>query len=208
MINSKNLKFILIPLSILTLVYMFMEIPFVLEFLWLGYGLISLNFIVNGFRFKTLRKEWTTLGKVENFNGELVSVLYTFLFVAIFAYLGTKLTDWGLVAKRSTEISPYFLLIIILPQFVQAIMIYVLNAGGQVYLTEQGIVLSMNISERYVWNDLDSYAVLPDLKLIRFRKEKGKKTNFLFVSTDDDDFEQKKDQILAILDENLKREIG
>lgn len=187
---------------------MFAEIPYVLGVLCLGYGFLSLNFIAIGIRFKSLRKDWVEIGGIENFNGQLVSVMFTFLFVAIFVYLGTKLTDWNVVPRRSSEINPYFLLIIILPQFILAILGYILNAAGRVYITEQGMLLGMNITEHYYWKDFDSYAVLPDLKLIRFRKEKGKKTNFFFVSTDFDDFHQNEDQILTILDKNLKREIG
>lgn len=208
MISSRKLKYILIPLALLTLTYMFVEIPFVLEFLFVAYGLLSLNSIITGLRFKSIKKDLVELGTQENFNGEFVATMFTFLAVAILTYFGTKLTDWDLVPRRLSPISPYVLLVILIPQFTQAIMVYLLNAGGRVYITERGMLLNMNTSEHFVWKDFDSYAVLPDLKLIRFRKQKGPKSKFFFVSSDFEDFHRNKDQILAILDKNLKREIG
>mgnify|MGYP000451091588 CR=1 FL=1 len=208
MISTKNLKFVLIPLLLLTLAYMFVEIPFVLEFLFVAYGLLSLNSVIIGLRFKSIKKDLVELGTQENFNGEFVSVIFTFIVVAIFTYFGTKLTDWDLIPKRSSPISPYVLLIILTPQFTQAIMVYVLNAGGRVYMTQKGMLLNMNTSEHFVWKDFDSYAVLPDLKLVRFRKQKGTKSKFFFVSYEIDDFEKNKKHILTILNHNLKRELG
>ena len=208
MINSKNLNYVQVPLVILTLVYLFVEIPYAIVFLWIGYGLVSLNVFMNGVRFKAKRNDLIELGRQENFNGGLLAVLIFFIVIAISVYLGTQIAKWDALPVREEEISPYFIIIIALPKFTQFVLRVVFKGFTEyLYLTDKGLLFNMNIKEHYTWKDFQSYAMLPDLKLIRFRKEKGSKSSFFFVSYDMDDFGKNKGHILRVLDKNLKREI-
>ena len=208
MISSKNLKYVQIPLSILTLVYLFFQIPFVLEFLVFAYGILSIGILANGFRFKTKIEALLRLGVQENFNGSLLVGLILFFAVAVLVFLGTKLVQWDIFPTRESELSPYFVTIVAIPQLMQFLIRILFNGFVEyVYVTDKGILFNMNATEHYLWKDFDSYAVLPDLKLIRFRKGKVSKSNFFFVSYDLNDFEKNKKRILCILDQHLKREI-
>jgi len=208
LIDSKNLKYFQIPLVILTLAYMLVEIPYVVIFLWLGFGLISLNILINCIQFKSKRNDLIKLGLQENFNGGLLLGLILFFAVAVFVFFGTKMIQWDFFPVREKDLNPYFVMIIALPQLTQFVLRVLFKGFVEfVYITDQGILFNMNSSEHYLWKDFDSYALLPDLKLIRFRKEKDAKSDFFFVSYEEEHLNQHKEQILTILDENLKREI-
>ena len=208
MISSKNLTYIQIPLSIVTLTYLFFQIPFVLEFLIVAYSILSIGILVNGFRFKAKRDALLQLGIQENFNGSLLGGLILFFAVAVLVFFGTKLVQWDVFPTRASELSPYFVTIIAIPQLMQFLIRILFNGFVEyVYLTDNGVLFNMNATEHYLWKDFDSYAMLPDLKLIRFRKIKEDKPDFFFVAYEDKHLNEHKEQILAILDKNLQREI-
>ena len=154
------------------------------------------------------RNQYVEIGQVATFNYAFILFVILLAIAFVAGYFGSEITSLEFFAEREEPVNGYFIAIIALPQAVQFVLgIVFKEVPVFVYLTDQGILTSMNLKESFEWNDFESYKILPDLTLFRFRKKNPtKKSKFFFVSFDKDHLKEHEEEILSILEKKLKSE--
>lgn len=187
------------------LLYFFIEYPYDIEIIFIISCIISIDILIKSIRFRIRRNNLIELGEQERFYGSWIGTL---LFIAIIIALIfgiPKLEELGVLPEREERFHENFTFIVLMPQIIQFIIGIAFREMGQyMYVTEKGIIESMEVHESYLWEDFQSYGVLSDMKLIRFKKKNDK---FLFIAYHEEHFNKHREHILTILGENLKREV-
>jgi hypothetical protein len=148
------------------------------------------------------------LGEREHFHNQFLGAVYFILIIGAYVFLMKKLDEWNVLPERESPVVSSFSVIVFLPQLIRFLLgVAFKEVKDYLYITDQGILASMHTTESFIWNDFQSYRILHDQKLLRFRKKKpSKKSKFLFVSYHDEYFKEHQAHILSILDKNLKSE--
>lgn len=207
MLNYSSIKYFQIALFLVGIAYLFVDIPYAIEILWLCSIVLSLNVLVSSIRFRIRRNHLIELGELERFHHGFVGFIVLIVIIALFGYFGPKISGLDIFPVREEKINPSFMTITLLPQLVRFVVgIAFKEMGDYLYITNRGILFSMNTKENFIWDDFTSYKILPDMQLLRFRKKKEPKEKFFFVSYHEDYFKEHREEILSILDKNLKSE--
>jgi hypothetical protein len=164
--------------------------------------------LINGIRFRIRRNRLIELGEQEHFHNEILGVVYSILIIGGIILLGLLLSEWELLPKRDREADSYLTVIVFIPHVIRFLLgVAFKEVKDYLYITDHGILKSMNMNEIYQWNQFRSYKILHDQNLLRLRKSKeSKKPKYLFITYHDEYFKEHEAYILSILDKNLKSE--
>jgi hypothetical protein len=154
-----------------------------------------------------MRNKFLEIGILELFHYPYIANVILIAFVLLSGYFGQDISDLRPQERMETA-NTFYIWVILLPNVVQFFMMIIFKEiPTYIYLTNRGILTSMNAKEYLAWKDLSSYKVLSNLTLLRFRKkEPSKRSQFFFVTYDKDHFKKQEQEILSILDKNLKNE--
>ncbi len=148
------------------------------------------------------RKKHIKLGKIEFFNDQLKSILINVLAIC-FLYLvikyanniDIKQTNFSSFFTRDNNAFKYLFFVL----FIHLIRTFV-GDNRVIYLTDRGLLTSVNYFEDYLWKDFKSYKLIKEQSLIRFTKKNDK---FLFVKYEELYFDERNLEITEVLNKNI-----
>ncbi|WP_431164594.1 hypothetical protein [Tenacibaculum halocynthiae] len=185
--------------AILSLLYIVIEYKYdyeILVFFSLSY---SFFILVDSVRYLLKRKDLVEIGELEFFNKKYVDFVYLLLLIFFIFFLLPKVLEFLKFKGLRNDFN--FTLIIFAPQLLQFIIgVFSKEVGTFLYITERGLLSSMDTRESYFWDDFINYKIINDQKLFRFEKKNNK---YLFISYDEKYFENNKKEILGIIKQNL-----
>ena len=167
--------------------------------------MISFDLIYRALKFQKYKRSLVEIGNIEPFDkGYWLALILMILFV-LFLFFLPDLLDKGILTKLSEENEfLFFSIVLYTPTLVNMIIdSRYKQSRSALFMSDKGIVRLFELKESYLWNDFINFKILPNQKILRFRK---KNSEFFFISYDEKNFKEHKERILAILDKNLKQE--
>ncbi len=204
MSRHNTTRFVRILIAVFLVVYIFVEYPYDFEITCAIIILYSLLLVVESIKFKKKRHEFIALGEQEHFHKKYLGNLLYIVFVICFVCFGPKLLELGILPAIRDNINLNIVAILTLPALTVLILRFLFEEKERIiYATEKGMLYGMENHEFYFWEDFKSYKHISNQKLLRLEKKNLKR---LYISYEEEHFNEHKEEILTILDKKLTRE--
>ncbi|WP_299124786.1 hypothetical protein [uncultured Tenacibaculum sp.] len=162
--------------------------------------LYSFFILSDSIRYLLRRKQLVEIGELERFHRKYLDLV----FLLLLFFLLSKLVEWSSFVNLREDFNDNFVLVVFAPQIIQFIIgVFSREMGTFLYVTDRGILSSMETKESYLWEDFNNYKIIKNQKLFRFEKKNNK---YLFISYDGEYFENNRKEILEIIKQNLKED--
>ena len=183
--------------------YMLIEYKYDIEVLTFFSFLYTFIILINSIKYLKRRKKLIELGELERFHRNYIEPIALIIFVLTLFFVLPRISEWMNIKILRSNFNENFVILVFLPQLIQFFVgIFSKEMGTYFYITEKGIISSMEVKETYFWEDFINYKLLEDQNLLSFKKKKGKN---LFISYHKEYFEKNRNEILNTLDNKLKK---